>query len=70
MDEHFEAPALDPSLVNHAMPFFIAVGMERGSEQYIRLAADPTLQKRMCPACTSCRAKKNKNAAPRSRSTL
>jgi len=56
--------------MNHAMPFFVAVGMERGSEQYIRLAADPTLQKRMCPACTSCRAKKNKNAAPRSRSTL
>jgi len=29
--------------MNHVIPFFVAVGMERGSEQYIRLAADPTL---------------------------
>jgi hypothetical protein len=29
--------------MNHVIPFFVAVGMERASEQYIRLAADPTL---------------------------
>jgi hypothetical protein len=29
--------------MNHAIPFFVAIGTERGSEQYIRLAADPTL---------------------------
>jgi len=25
------------------IPFFAAAGMQRGSEQYVRLAADPTL---------------------------
>jgi hypothetical protein len=29
--------------MNHVIPFFDAVGMERGSERYIRRAADPTL---------------------------
>ena len=29
--------------MNHVIPFFVAVGMERGSEQYVRLAADPEL---------------------------
>ena len=47
MGEHFDAPALDPSLMNHAMPFFVAVGMQRGSERHIRLAADPA-HSRMC----------------------
>jgi len=28
--------------MNHVIPFFVAVVMEHGSEQYIRLAADPT----------------------------
>jgi hypothetical protein len=30
--------------MNHVIPFFVAVGMRRGSEQYIRLAAYPTLE--------------------------
>ena len=29
--------------MNHVIPFFVPVGLERGSEQYIRLGADPTL---------------------------
>jgi hypothetical protein len=29
--------------MNHVIPFFAAVGTERGAEQYVRLAADPTL---------------------------
>ncbi|MDQ2714469.1 MAG: SDR family NAD(P)-dependent oxidoreductase [Chloroflexota bacterium] len=41
--EHFEAPAPMRVMMNHVMPFFVAVGTERGSEQYVRLAADPTL---------------------------
>jgi NAD(P)-dependent dehydrogenase (short-subunit alcohol dehydrogenase family) len=42
--EHFEAPLLMRALMNHVFPFFLAVGKERGSEQYVRLAADPTLE--------------------------
>jgi hypothetical protein len=30
-------------LMNHVIPFFVAAGKERGSEQYVRLATDPTL---------------------------
>jgi hypothetical protein len=30
-------------LMSHVIPFFAAAGMQRGSEQYVRLAADPTL---------------------------
>ncbi len=41
--EQFEAPAPIRMLMNHVIPFFVAVGTERGSEQYVRLAADPTL---------------------------
>jgi len=41
--EQFEAPWLIRVLMNHVFPFFLAVGKERGSEQYVRLAADPTL---------------------------
>jgi hypothetical protein len=29
--------------MNHVIPFFVAVGIERGSERHVRLAADPTL---------------------------
>jgi hypothetical protein len=29
--------------MNHLIPSFVAVGMQRGSEQDTRLAADPTL---------------------------
>jgi hypothetical protein len=31
-------------LMNRVFPFFLAVGMERGSQQYVRLAADPALE--------------------------
>jgi hypothetical protein len=31
-------------LMNHVFPFFLAVGKERGSKQYVRLAADPRLE--------------------------
>jgi len=41
--EQFEGPAPIRILMNHVFPFFVAVGMERGSEQYVRLAADPAL---------------------------
>lgn len=41
--EHFEGPAPMGILVSHVIPFFVAAGMERGSEQYVRLAADPAL---------------------------
>jgi retinol dehydrogenase 14 len=43
MGEQFEGPAPTRVLMSHAIPFFAAAGMERGSEQYLRLAADPTL---------------------------
>ena len=41
--EHFEAPAPIRLVMNHVAPFFLAIPTERGSEQYVRLAADPTL---------------------------
>jgi NAD(P)-dependent dehydrogenase (short-subunit alcohol dehydrogenase family) len=41
--EHFEGPAPTRILMSHVIPFFIAAGMQRGSEQYVRLAADPAL---------------------------
>ena len=41
--EHFEGPAPLGILMSHVIPFFVAAGMERGSEQYVRLAADPAL---------------------------
>jgi NAD(P)-dependent dehydrogenase (short-subunit alcohol dehydrogenase family) len=41
--EQFEGPWPIRVLMNHVFPFFVAVGPERGSEQYVRLAADPTL---------------------------
>ena len=41
--EHFEGPAPIRLLLTRIAPFFTAVGTERGSEQYVRLAADPTL---------------------------
>ena len=30
-------------LMSHVIPFFAATGMQKGSQQYVRLAADPTL---------------------------
>jgi hypothetical protein len=41
--EHFEGPALIRVLMSHVIPFFAAVGTKKGSEQYVRLAADPRL---------------------------
>jgi retinol dehydrogenase-12 len=41
--EQFEGPALMGILMSHVIPFFAAAGMQRGSQQYVRLAADPTL---------------------------
>jgi retinol dehydrogenase 14 len=43
--EHFEGPAPIRLMMNQVFPFFLAVGQERGSEQYVRLAADPTLER-------------------------
>jgi NAD(P)-dependent dehydrogenase (short-subunit alcohol dehydrogenase family) len=45
MGDQFEGPAPIRILLSHVIPFFAAVGMERGAEQYVRLAADPALAK-------------------------
>ena len=41
--ENFEGPALMAVLMSHVIPFFAAAGMQKGSKQYVRLAADPAL---------------------------
>jgi NAD(P)-dependent dehydrogenase (short-subunit alcohol dehydrogenase family) len=41
--EHFEGPPVTGILMSHVIPFFVAAGMQRGSAQYVRLAADPAL---------------------------
>ena len=41
--EQFEGPAIMRILMSHLIPFFVAAGMQRGSKQYVRLAADPAL---------------------------
>jgi NAD(P)-dependent dehydrogenase (short-subunit alcohol dehydrogenase family) len=41
--EQFEGPAPMRLMLNHVIPFCAAVETERGSQQYVRLAADPTL---------------------------
>jgi NAD(P)-dependent dehydrogenase (short-subunit alcohol dehydrogenase family) len=41
--EYFEGPAPIRLMLTRIGPFFAAVGTERGSAQYVRLAADPTL---------------------------
>jgi NAD(P)-dependent dehydrogenase (short-subunit alcohol dehydrogenase family) len=43
MGEQYEGPPLLNWMMSNLFPFFVAVSMERGSEQYVRLAADPTL---------------------------
>lgn len=40
--EHYDGPALMRVLMSHVIPYF-AAGMEEGSRQYVRLAADPSL---------------------------
>jgi NAD(P)-dependent dehydrogenase (short-subunit alcohol dehydrogenase family) len=42
--EQFEGPAPMRLMMNHVIPFFAAVETERGSQQYVRLAADPSLE--------------------------
>ena len=41
--EHFQGPPVTGILMSHVIPFFVAAGMQRGSAQYVRLAADPAL---------------------------
>ena len=41
--EHFEGPAPMRIMMSHVIPVFVAAGMEKGSKQYVRLAADPSL---------------------------
>jgi len=41
--EHFEGTAPMRILMSHVIPFFVAAGTEKGSQQYVRLAADPAL---------------------------
>jgi NAD(P)-dependent dehydrogenase (short-subunit alcohol dehydrogenase family) len=41
--EYFEGPAPMRILMSHVIPFVVAAGMEKGSQQYVRLAADPAL---------------------------
>jgi NAD(P)-dependent dehydrogenase (short-subunit alcohol dehydrogenase family) len=41
--DEFEGPAPIRLMLTRIAPFFVAVGKERGSEQYVRLAADPML---------------------------
>jgi hypothetical protein len=43
MGEHYEGPALMRVLMTRVIRFFVAASMERGSEQYVRLATDPAL---------------------------
>jgi NAD(P)-dependent dehydrogenase (short-subunit alcohol dehydrogenase family) len=43
MGEQYQGPALMGVLMSHVIPFFAATGMQKGSQQYVRLAADPTL---------------------------
>jgi NAD(P)-dependent dehydrogenase (short-subunit alcohol dehydrogenase family) len=43
MGEQYQGPALMGVLMSHVIPFFAAAGMEKGSQQYVRLAADPAL---------------------------
>src|SRR6266851_2955056 len=43
MGDQYEGLAPLRFLMSHVIPFFAAVGMERGSEQYVRLASDPAL---------------------------
>ena len=44
MGEQYQGPALLGALLSHVIPFFVAAGAQRGSQQYVRLAADPTLE--------------------------
>ena len=41
--ENFGGPALIQILMSHVIPFFVTDGINHGSQQYVRRAADPTL---------------------------
>jgi NAD(P)-dependent dehydrogenase (short-subunit alcohol dehydrogenase family) len=43
MGELYQGPALVGVLMSHVIPYFAAAGIQKGSQQYVRLAADPTL---------------------------
>ena len=43
MGEQYQGLALMGVLMSHVIPFLVAAGMQRGSQQYVRLAADPAL---------------------------
>lgn len=43
MGEQFEGSAPMGFLMSHVISFFVAAGTQKGSEQYVRLAADPAL---------------------------
>ena len=43
MGEQYQGPAPMRILMSHVIPFFAAAEMQRGSQQYVRLAADPAL---------------------------
>lgn len=43
LGENFEGPAVMGFLMGRLIPFFAAPGPDRGSKQYVRLAADPAL---------------------------
>jgi NAD(P)-dependent dehydrogenase (short-subunit alcohol dehydrogenase family) len=45
MGENFEGPGFMNFMMGKLIPFFVATGTERGSKQYVRLVADPTLAK-------------------------
>ena len=65
--EYFEGPAPMGLLMSHVIPFFATAGMQRGSQQYVRLAADPALAD--ASGMYFVRGKETNREAPRSPST-
>ena len=53
--------------MSHVIPFFATAGMQRGSQQYVRLAADPALAD--ASGMYFVRGKETNREAPRSPST-
>ena len=67
MGEQFEGSAPMGFLMSHVISFFVAAGTQKGSEQYVRLAADPALATVSGMYFVS--GKERNRAAPRSPST-
>ena len=65
--EHFQGPPVTGILMSHVIPFFATAGMQRGSQQYVRLAADPALAD--ASGMYFVRGKETNREAPRSPST-